>query len=388
MRIFHFSRFPEEDHVPNCIAGVYRLIAALVTANLKHRPVRTGLSILLIAVPVTLILTLVGLSYGFVEDSSQRARGIGADIIVRSPDSAILSFATANMSEKLIGRMEQIPHVRLATGVASHLISGWTTATGIDVAAFERMSGGFTFREGHSFENPDDIVVDTFYARQVHVHAGSRLMLLNRNWNVAGVVEPGKLAHIFLPLEVVQDLDGSRGKVAQIYLKLDDPGNTATVIESLKELLPGYHIYALDELLSLTTADNVPFLRSLLDVIIGVGVLIGAAVASLSMYMAVMQRTREIGIIKSLGGSRQFLLKIVLVEALILGAGGSILGIVFSFGSRWLLSKLVPASLPQAIVPHWWPIAGAIAMGAAVLGALYPGWLAARQDPIEALAYE
>jgi len=259
LRIFHFSRFPEEDHVPNCIAGVYRLIAALVTANLKHRPVRTGLSILLIAVPVTLILTLVGLSYGFVEDSSQRARGIGADIIVRSPDSAILSFATANMSEKLIGRMEQIPHVRLATGVASHLISGWTTATGIDVAAFERMSGGFTFREGHSFENPDDIVVDTFYARQVHVHAGSRLMLLNRNWNVAGVVEPGKLAHIFLPLEVVQDLDGSRGKVAQIYLKLDDPGNTATVIESLKELLPGYHIYALDELLSLTTADNVPF---------------------------------------------------------------------------------------------------------------------------------
>jgi putative ABC transport system permease protein len=56
--------------------------------------------------------------------------------------------------------------------------------------------------------------------------------------------------------------------------------------------------------------------------------------------------------------------------------------------SRWLLAKFVPASLPQAIVPEWWPIAAGIAMGAAMLGALYPGVLAAGQDPIEALAYE
>ena len=76
------------------------------------------------------------------------------------------------------------------------------------------------------------------------------------------------------------------------------------------------------------------------------------------------------------------------MEALFLGLGGSILGIIFSFVSRCLLAKLVPASLPQAIVPEWWPIAGAIAMGAAILGALYPGIMAARQDPIQALAYE
>jgi ABC-type antimicrobial peptide transport system permease subunit len=44
--------------------------------------------------------------------------------------------------------------------------------------------------------------------------------------------------------------------------------------------------------------------------------------------------------------------------------------------------------LPQAIVPDWWPIAAAIAMGSAVLGALYPATLAARQDPIQAIAYE
>jgi len=56
--------------------------------------------------------------------------------------------------------------------------------------------------------------------------------------------------------------------------------------------------------------------------------------------------------------------------------------------SRWLLARFVPASLPQAIVPQWWPIAAGIAMASALLGALYPGILAARQDPIDALAYE
>ena len=364
------------------------MITKLIAANLSQRPARTLLSVLLIAIPVTLMLTLVGLSHGFVDDSSQRTRGIGADIIVRSPDSHIGTVGLSNMSTKLIDRLEQIPHVSFGTGVASHLVSGWTTVSGIDPPAFERMSGKFVFSEGHTFEQPDDILLDTYYARQARVHAGDKINLLNRDWHVAGVVEPGKLAHIFLPISVVQDMDGTNGKVAQIYLKLDSPANIDAVMNELQQLLPGYKIYRMEELVSLTSVDNVPFLRPLLNVIIGVAVLIGASVASLSMYMAVQQRTREIGILKSLGASKFLLVRIILMEALFLGLGGSILGIGFSFLSRWALAKLVPASLPQAIVPEWWPIAGAIAMGAAILGALYPGMLAARQDPIQALAYE
>jgi len=364
------------------------VISKLVLANLSQRPIRTFLSVLLIAIPVTLMLTLVGLSHGFVDDSSRRTRGIGADIIVRPPDFHIGTVGLSNMPIKLVERLEKQPHVVFGTGVASHLVSGWTIVSGIDVAAFERMSGKFIYREGHAFEKPDDILLDTYYAQQMHVHAGSRINLLNRDWTVAGIVEPGKLAHLFLPLSVLQELDGTAGKVAQIYLKLDDSANTNAVIQSLEKLLPGYSIHSVEEIVSMTSVDNVPFLRPLLNVIIGVAVLIGAAVASLSMYMAVQQRTREIGILKSLGASKILLLRIILTEALFLGLGGSILGIGCSFLSRWLLATLVPASLPQAIVPGWWPISGAIAMGAAILGALYPAMLAARQDPIEALAYE
>jgi len=361
----------------------------LVVANIGQRKVRTALTILLIAVPVALMLTLVGLSRGYIQDSSSRMRGMGADILVRSPDShAGVSLSVSNMPDKLVARLAKVPHVILATGVASHLASGWTAVSGINVREFEQMSGPFVFVEGHTFEKPDDILLDTYYAQQAHVHPGARLNLLNHDWEVAGIVEPGKLAHLFLPVHVLQELDGSEGKVAQIYLKLDNPENTNAVIDSIKALLPDYKIWSMEELVSLISVNNVPFLKAFLTVIVGVAVLVGAAVASLSMYMAIQQRTRDIGILKSLGASKLMILRSILMEALLLGLGGSIIGVGLSFVSRWLVTEIVPASLPQAIVPSWWPIAAAVAMGSAVLGALYPATLAARQDPIDAIAYE
>ena len=129
-------------------------------------------------------------------------------------------------------------------------------------------------------------------------------------------------------------------------------------------------------------------LRPFLDVIIGIGVVIGFLVVSLSMYMAVLQRTREIGILKSLGAKKSLIMGLILAEAFVLGFAGTVVGILLSYASHYGIHAAMPASLPQAIVYAWWPKAGAVAMGAALLGALYPGMLAVKQDPIEALAYE
>lgn len=362
----------------------------LVWENIRFRPIRTLLSMLLIAVPVMLILTLVGLSNGFFDDSRRRAEGVGADVLFRPTGTSILgSFSGAPLPIKLVDKLAQQPHVIAATGVANELIGGtFDSITGIDPESFIHLSGPFVFLEGRGLQRPDDMLLDQDYANQRHVHAGQKIRVLNREWNVVGIVEPGKLAHLFVLLSQLQDLMSATDKVSQIYLKLDNPANTQLVIDQLKEKFPGYPTYPVKELASYYQVSNIPLLQGFIDAVLAMGVLFGFFVVALSMYMAVLQRTREFGILKSLGASKGFVLGIILLEAFGLGLGGTFVGIAMSFGTKWLMHLVLPASLPQAIVVSWWPIAGAVAMGAAILGAVYPGMIAVRQDPIEALAYE
>ncbi len=346
------------------------------------------LSILLIAGPVTMILSLIGMSHGFVDESKKRYAGVGADILFRSPGSSLMSFSSASLPAKFVDVLEREEHVRQATGTVVQLTTGFDSVTGIDIAAFNRMSGGFTFVEGHSFEAPNDILLDTYEATQLHVHAGATINVLHRDWHVAGIVRPGKLAHQFAQISVLQELIGATGKLTQIYLKLDDRSNTGEVIAHLRQKIDGYPVFSMEELQTLLSVDSIPMVSTFINVVIGIGIVFGFGVVSLSMYMAVLQRTREIGILKSLGATKGFVMALILAEAFLLGLGGTVVGIILSFVTKAVMEAVAPASFPQAIVTYWWPIAGAIAMGAALLGALYPGMMAVRQDPIEALAYE
>jgi putative ABC transport system permease protein len=202
------------------------------------------------------------------------------------------------------------------------------------------------------------------------------------------VVESGKMARLVVDLRVLQDLTSNTGKLTQAFVKLDDPANTDMVIRRLKSELKGYQIYSIEEFTSLFTPDNYPGLNAFIYVVISVSVIVGFLVVFLALYTAVLERTREIGILKSLGASPAYILNVLLRETVVLALVGSAAGIVFTYGARFLIQTLVPASLTQKIVPEWWPIATAISVAGAVLGAAYPGWKAARQDAIEALSYE
>ena len=166
----------------------------LILENLRHRPLRTLLSVLLIAIPVTLILTLVGLSRGMLDESAKRTRSVGADILVRPPNSSLLSFSAASIPQHLVNRLEQVPHVKAAVGTVIAPVSGLLSVTGLDLPAFERVSGGFEFVEGGPFKNPGEILV----SRVVHdLVSGSglrtsergthRLKGLDGDWSLFGV---------------------------------------------------------------------------------------------------------------------------------------------------------------------------------------------------------
>jgi putative ABC transport system permease protein len=364
------------------------LINKLVVSNLGHRPVRTALSVLAIAVEVTMILTLVGVSYGTLDSTSERTRGVGADIMIRPPGSSVIGLSTAPLPESLVALIAKQPHVDQALGTVVQPLGGFDSITGIDVDAFTKMSGGFHFLAGGHFQSDQDVIVDEYYAKEKHLRVGDQAFIANHNWRVAGIFESGKLARVCARVSVVQDMMGSPHHMSQIFVKVDQPGNIQQVLSELRTLLPSYPIYTMEEFTSLLSISSVGLLRNFIGVVIGIAVIVGFIVVFMAMYTAVLERTREVGILKAVGASPGFILNLLIRETLLLSVLGTIAGILLTYVTQWLMKHAVPSSLTQETVYFWWPIAAAIAIVGSLLGVIVPAVKAMRQDATEALSYE
>jgi putative ABC transport system permease protein len=360
----------------------------LVFENLKHRPVRTLLGVVAISIQVTMVLTLVGLSEGMLSEQATRARGVGADILIRPPGSAIIASGGQMLAKIVPAVIEKEPHVTVASGTLIFGTDIFNYITGVDLATFDRLNGGFRFVKGGPFQRPDDVMIDELYARQHKLQVGDTTNIINHAWRVSGIYESGMLARVVVPVATLQELTGNTGKISTVYVKVDNAASVGTVISELTEKLQASKVYSMEDYTSLFSPANIPMLTEFIWVVVGVGVLVGFLVVFLSMYTAVLERTREIGVLKALGASPAYILNILLRETAILAVAGSILGILLSYVTHYVIHDLVHSTLIQAIVPRWWGPAAAIALVGALLGALYPGMKAARQDAIEALAYD
>ena len=364
------------------------MVNQLVLENLKHRPLRTLLSTLAIGIAVMLVLTIVGLSEGMLEDAARRAAGVGADIWLRPKAAVGTGAGSAPIPEKLVEYIEKMDHVKLATGAIVYPLQFPQSVQGVDFAKLGQMSGGMKFLDGGLFTRPGDIIVDEYYAEEKGLKVGSKVNVMNSDWRVCGIIEPGKLSRLFLPLSVVQEKMANAGRLSQIFIKLDDPKHTSAVIAALREKFSDFAVNSNAEVTSVFSANSIPAVKIFIRVIIGLALFIGFVFVFLSMYTAVLERTREVGILKSLGASPGYIVSILLREAILLGLVGTVVGIGLSYVTKWTFLALIPASMQQKIVPDWWPTALLIALGGAVLGTIYPGLKAAKQDAIEALAYD
>lgn len=333
-----------------------------------------------------MILTLVGLSKGMLGDVANQRKGAGADIVVRPTGSSILSFSGQNMPEKIVGKVREVPHVKLATGSLFQPLGPLSTIAGIHLDEFNALNCGFNYEAGGPFEKPYDVVLDDMEAKAQHVRVGGTYKD-GREWHVTGIVEPGKMSREFTDIRTLQDIYGETGKISVIWVKVDDPANIESTKEALKAMLPDYPVYTMDELVSLLSPDNVPLLKKFTWVVIAIAVIVGFLVVFLSMYTAVLERTREVGILKALGASPGYVIDMLLRETMLLAIAGTIAGIAMSYGSRALMGTFAP-TMPTVIVKEWWPWAALIAITGSLIGALYPGFKAAKQDAIEALSYD
>jgi putative ABC transport system permease protein len=366
------------------------MMSQLVWRNALHRPLRTLVSVVAVGVEVGLVLLVVGLTQGMLHEVGQRIEGIGADIMVQPPSSSVfLAFSGAPMPQSLAGRLAQLPDVQAVTPVLLQLSSagGLDIVYGIDPQSFRAVSQGFVYLQGHGLEKPDDVLIDDLYAQSKHLRAGDALHLFGHDFHVAGVVEHGKGARVFLPLQTLQQITGSPNDASLFFIKCTAPGLTDVAMKEIGKLLPGYEVRPLQNYLSLMTQTSVPGLDTFVHSMIGLAVAIGFLVIFLSMYMTIIERTRDIGVLKSLGASKSYIVGALMGETALVCTAGILAGLSIGYGGRLLIHHLFP-TLTVMITPGWILRAAALALAAGLAGTSYPAWLASRKDPVEALAYE
>jgi putative ABC transport system permease protein len=168
-------------------------------------------------------------------------------------------------------------------------------------------------------------------------------------------------------------------------VKLKDGINADEAARRIDETLPGNKINLTRDLV-IDQQERIPALNLFLRVLVGLGASVSTIFVLLSMYTTITERRKEIGILKSLGASKSFIIKVIEGEAFMIGIFGVLFGFVVSFLASYLIAKSF--DLQFEFSRDWILTAIAIAIGGSLVGALYPAWRASDIDPVLVLTNE
>jgi len=363
----------------------------LVLSNLTHRPMRTAVSVLGTAVGVLLIVFTVGLAHGMLHEHGRREANINAEIMVRASGSIGMGGSDPwVLPVSQAAEIATIDGVRAAVplGQALDKSDGGFGQRFIDGVSFQEYSGltGITLREGTMAVSGEEAMVDSVWVKEHKGKGvGNTVQLFERTFKVVGIYEPPGGARVKIPLSTMQDQFGAPGRTTAILVGCKDPAQQDVIAGRIKDRFPDTQLIFLRDLPELY-ASGVPALNLFIEVVVGVASAISMLVILLAMYTTVTERTRQIGVLKSLGMSKSNIAWVIEQEAIIVSILGVIAGLVLTFGARYLINRFT--ALRVEVEPRWVVIALLVGLLGGTLGALYPAFRAARQDAVEALSYE
>jgi len=367
-----------------------RLMDSLVLSNIAHRPARTAVSVLGTGVGVLLIVFTVGLAHGLLHERGRRESNIGAEIMIRASGSISLAGgAQFKLPASHATEVATIPGVQAATAVGQ-------TFDKSDSGFGQRLIDGITYdeyapiariamREGRKLGSGDEAIIDPEWQRSRKANVGDTVKLFERPFKIVGVYEPPGGGRIKIPLKTMQDQEGASDKATAILVACVDPAQQDEVAARILERFPNDRLIFTRDLPEIY-ASGVPALNVFIKVVVGVAAAISVLVILLAMYTTVTERTRQIGILKSLGMSKTSIAWVIEQEAIIVSVLGVVVGVLLTMLAQLIVTRTT--SLTIEIEPRWVLISLAVGLLGGSIGALYPALRAARQDAVEALSYE
>ncbi len=362
----------------------------LVLANLKTRPFRTLISIVGVALGVVLILLFTGLARGMSENMAKRAANWKAEIVFTRPGAMELTSSNASVSTTYAQRLLEIEGVQSTVPVIRYITPDTTgrwgirQLDGVEWNSFAQMNE-MNIVTGRAPNANDEIVIDERQMADDKLKVGDPMELFgDRKYKIVGVFAPPSGARIKMSLAAMQDALET-DKCTYILVKLKDGANVDEVAARINQTLPGNKINLTRDLI-IDAQDRIPALNTFLKVLVGLGAFVSTIFVLLSMYTTITERRKEIGILKSLGASKSFIIRVIEGEAFLIGILGVLLGGIVSVAASYLLQNAF--DLQFEFSRNWILTAITIAVGGSLFGALYPAWRASAIDPVEVMVNE
>jgi putative ABC transport system permease protein len=357
----------------------------LVLSNLFYRKTRTFTTAAGVALGVVLVVLTVGLVHGFLNEQGRRNSAVTAEIIFRDAGSGILNVSpTLAIPQKTLEQLRTIEGVSEVVGVGQYQSSG-RVIDGIDFDSYTKVSG-LRIIEGRPVQSGDEVMLDPVAQRDRKVKVGDHIDLLKRQFRVVGVYEPESLGRLKIPLSTLQNELHRPNLYSLVLIKVSDPARQGEVAQKIKEQFPETSDIRLTRDLPILYAKGTPAMQTFLQVVIALAIVISSLVILLAMYTTVTERTRQIGILKSLGASKAWIAGEIEKEAFFISLIGVLAGFVLAVLGRSLINRLAPVTIELEAIWFFYTLVLGILSG--LLGALYPALRAANQDPVKALSYE
>ncbi len=360
----------------------------LVIANLRVRPFRTLISVIGVALGVVLVVLFTSLAQGMTNDMAKRAANWKAEIVFTRPGGMELTSANTAVNMGYVAKLLEIEGVAATVPVIRNMSPdsksrwGLRQIDGVDWAPFAEMNE-MKLVAGRAASANDEIIIDEREAESNNLKVGDKLDVFGQK-RIVGIFSPPSGARIKLSLAGMQDALQT-DKVTYILVKIKSGYDPAVVAAKINGVLPGNKINLTSDLVT-DAQDRIPGLSTFLRVLVGLGAFVSTIFVLLSMYTTITERRKEIGILKSLGASKGFIVQTIEGEAFMIGILGVVLGGLASAIAAFVIGSQFGLAFEFSF--GWVAIAVAIAVLGSLAGALYPAMQAAALDPVEVMVNE
>jgi putative ABC transport system permease protein len=369
----------------------------LIAKNVLHRPVRTVLTTVGLAIAIAAVIILVGISWNFENSflAIYRTKGIDLVVVHAGSSNQLASSLDIKMGDRLHqiqGVAEVSPSLVDTVGfedknLVSVLVNGWVPGS--------ILFRGLRMIDGRALQTADQksVMLGRVLAMTLDKKAGDPLQVAGEPFQVAGIYESDSWFEnggMIMPLETLQKMMGREGQVTGFLIQAtaSDTPSIAALRRRIESTISG--VAAMPARDHVESDTQIRLARAMAWATAAVALVLGSVGMLNTMLMSIFERTREIGLLRAVGWRRTRVLSLVLGEALVIALMGTVLGTILAvIGLRTLTLAptargFIDPNLPPAVLL----IALAMGVGLSVLGGFYPAARAAALEPTEALRYE